>query len=85
MRLPMTNAASPAAVNRVAQLGRRERIRFVVANRPEGRQLADALAGHLGARAVVFDNFPDAAPGVPAGYDTLLAGNVDALLRAVAP
>lgn len=80
-----TDAASPAAINRVVQLGRRERVRFVVANRPEGRQLADALAGHLGLRAVVFDNFPGAAPGTPAGYDALLAGNVDALLRAAAP
>jgi zinc transport system substrate-binding protein len=80
-----TDAASPAAVNQVMQLGRRAGVRFVVANRPEGRQLADALAGHLGARVVVFDNFPAAATGAPAGYDALLADNVDALLRAAAP
>lgn len=32
---------------------------FIIANLPEGRRLADALAGRLGATVVVFDNFPD--------------------------
>jgi zinc transport system substrate-binding protein len=34
-------------------------VKLVIANAPEGRQLADALAARLRVPVVVFDNFPD--------------------------
>ena len=58
-----------------------QEIRFVVANKQEGTALAKALAERLGAKAVVFSNFPELS-GEASGFDTLLRANVDALLRA---
>lgn len=55
--------------------------RLVIANRPEGRRLADALAERLGAAVVVFDNFPD--PERHGGrFDGLLRDNVLRLIEA---
>ena len=58
-----------------------QEVRFVVANKQEGTALAKALAERLGAKAVVFSNFPELS-GEASGFDTLLRANVDALLRA---
>ena len=56
-------------------------VRFVIANKQEGTALAKALAERLGARAVVFSNFPELSGG-PSGFDELLRANVEELLRA---
>ena len=56
-------------------------VRFVIANRQEGTALAKALAERLGAKAVVFSNFPELSGGA-SGFDELLRANVDELLRA---
>lgn len=56
-------------------------VRFVIANKQEGTALAKALAERLGARAVVFSNFPELSGGA-SGFDELLRANVDELLRA---
>ena len=56
-------------------------VRFVIANKQEGTALAKALAEQLGAKAVVFSNFPELT-GRPSGFDELLRANLDALLRA---
>ncbi len=56
-------------------------VRFVIANKQEGTALAKALAERLGARAVVFSNFPELR-GEASGFNTLLRANVDALIRA---
>ncbi len=56
-------------------------VRFVIANKQEGTALAKALAERLGARAVVFSNFPELSGGL-AGFDELLRANVEKLLRA---
>jgi ABC-type Zn uptake system ZnuABC Zn-binding protein ZnuA len=58
-----------------------QEVRFVIANKQEGTALAKALAERLGARAVVFSNFPELR-GEASGFDALLRANVDALLRA---
>jgi ABC-type Zn uptake system ZnuABC Zn-binding protein ZnuA len=56
-------------------------VRFVIANKQEGTALAEALAERLGARAVVFSNFPELR-GQDSGFDILLRANVEALLQA---
>jgi zinc transport system substrate-binding protein len=56
-------------------------VRFVVANKQEGTAMAKALAERLGARAVVFSNFPELI-GRKGGFHELLRENVDALIRA---
>ncbi len=64
-------------VNEAIQLADSRGAMLVIANRPQGRQLADALADRLGARVVVFGNFPDAAEGDFAG---LVRANVSRLV-----
>ncbi|HNY79726.1 MAG: zinc ABC transporter substrate-binding protein [Sedimentisphaerales bacterium] len=61
-----------------------QEIRFVVANQQEGAALAGALADRLGARAVVFSNFPSQADKAT-GFDRLLRDNVQGLIAAVTP
>jgi len=56
-------------------------VRFVIANKQEGTGIAEALAERLGAKAVVFGNFPEAT-GRASGFDELLRANVQALLEA---
>lgn len=61
-----------------------QEIRFVVANQQEGTALAGALADRLGAKAVVFSNFPSQADKAM-GFDRLLRDNVQGLIAAVTP
>jgi zinc transport system substrate-binding protein len=56
-------------------------VRFVIANRQEGTALAAALAERLGAKAVVFSNFPERNVGA-LGFDGLVRANVQTLLEA---
>jgi len=70
-----------AGIDRCIKKAQGQNIRFVVANQQEGTALAQALAERLGARAVVFGNFPELR-GQTGGYHALLRANVDALIRA---
>jgi zinc transport system substrate-binding protein len=54
--------------------------RIVVANEPEGRRSADAVAERLDARVVVFANFPE--PDKELAFDGLVQRNLAALLGA---
>jgi zinc transport system substrate-binding protein len=56
-------------------------VRFVVANKQEGTGLADALAGRLGAKVMVFSNFPGLGSG-QSSFDMLIRENVQVLLEA---
>lgn len=77
------DTALPSQINQAVQQGQEHGITLVVANLPEGRQLADALADRLGAAVVVFGNFPEADG--PEAFDRLVRGNVTALLEAARP
>lgn len=57
-----------------------QEVRFVIANKQEGTALAKALAEQLGAKAVVFSNFPELT-GRPSGFDELLRANAGDLLE----
>jgi ABC-type Zn uptake system ZnuABC Zn-binding protein ZnuA len=67
-------------IDDAVKLGEAENCRIVVANRPEGTQLASSLASRLGARLVVFDNFPAMTPQQP-DFDAMVRQNVRALLN----
>lgn len=72
--------ATPGQIDGAVKSGEQAGVRFVIANLPEGRQLADALADRLHAKVVVFENFPggDEQPA----FDALVRRNVTALVEA---
>jgi zinc transport system substrate-binding protein len=81
------SAADTAGVGQVddaVRQGEAAGAALVIANFPEGRKLADALAGRLGATVVVFGNFPALDRG-HARFDDLVAANVAALVKAAGP
>ncbi len=55
--------------------------KLVVANRPDGTQLADLIADHLGGPVAVFDNFPSMT-GAQTGFEGMLVDNVGRLIAA---
>ncbi len=77
------DTALPSQINEAVQRGLEDGVRLIVANLPEGRQLADALADRLGARVVVFGNFPEVDG--PEAFDRLVRRNVTALIEAARP
>jgi zinc transport system substrate-binding protein len=58
-------------------------VKLIIANEPEGRQAADALADRFRATVVVFANFP--SPDAELPFDSLVRHNVAALLDAAQP
>jgi len=76
-----SDRASVGELGQAVRAGEASAVRFVVANRPEGRNAADALADRLAATVVVFDNFPDTTAG-HRNFEDLLRANVEALLAA---
>lgn len=77
--------ADTASVREIdAAIRKGKSAKLVVANLPEGRGLADALAERLGAKVVVFGNFPDAASH-HGRFDGLFRDNVGRLIAAAAP
>jgi len=77
------DTATPGQIDEAVKTGDRAGVRLVVANLPEGRQLADALADRLGAKVVVFDNFPRRRGSQ--AFDELVRANVAALVEAARP
>lgn len=75
------DTASIREIEAALAAGKLTPVQWVIANRPEGRRTADALAEHLGARVIVFDNFPP-IENRRVRFDDLLLGNVAALLQA---
>ena len=75
------DTAAAGRLNRAVVAGEQAGVTLVIANRPEGRRVADALAERLGAATVVFGNFPAPDQGQSA-FDDLLAANLRALLEA---
>jgi zinc transport system substrate-binding protein len=67
-------------IEKAIKNGQTAGVRLIVANEPEGRQSADALADRLHAQVVVFANFP--APDVELPFDAMVRHNVAALIDA---
>ena len=59
--------------------GKFKNVKFIIANKPEGRRLADALAERLNAKVVVFGNFPEDKDDVY--FDAMVLNNVAALIN----
>lgn len=77
------DTAPPSEIDQAIKAGEEAGIRLLVANRPEGRQMADALADRLGARVVMFGNFPE-RNGAGA-FDELVRRNVALLIESTRP
>jgi ABC-type Zn uptake system ZnuABC Zn-binding protein ZnuA len=77
------DTASIGEIEEAIDAGKLAQIKLVIANLPEGRRTADALAERLKARVVVFENFPALRNG-RVSFDEMLSGNVETLLRAAA-
>lgn len=80
-------AADTASIGEIEEAigaGKLEQVKLVVANLPEGRRTADALAERLKARVVVFENFPALRNG-RVSFDAMLQSNLTALVQAAAP
>lgn len=78
------DSAGVGQVDHAVRQGEQAGVKLIIANRPEGRRVADALANRLGALVVVFGNFPALGSGQNS-FDDLIEANVDALVKAANP
>ena len=79
-------AADTAGIGEIEEAiraGTAAQVGLVIANLPEGRHTADALAERLQARVVVLENFPALREG-RVSFDEMANANLDALLRSAA-
>ena len=76
--------ASVAEIDDAITAGKLAEVKLVIANLPEGRRTADALAERLKARVAVFGNFPALDHG-RVWFDDLIRTNVAVLLAADRP
>jgi ABC-type Zn uptake system ZnuABC Zn-binding protein ZnuA len=83
-RFRAADTASIGEIEAAIDAGKLAQIKLVIANLPEGRRTADALAERLKARVVVFENFP-ALHGGRVAFDAMFQDNVQALLNTSAP
>ncbi|MBN1393823.1 MAG: hypothetical protein JW959_02165 [Pirellulales bacterium] len=74
---PAADGASTGGIDLAINDADAAGVRLIVANRPEGRRAADALADRLGAQVVVFANFPDSEK--PRAFDAMVRANLAAL------
>ena len=75
------DTASVGEIEAAIDAGTLGQVKLVIANLPEGRRTADALAGRLKARVAVFENFPALQSG-RVSFDAMLNANVEAFLQA---
>ncbi len=76
------DTASIGQVEQAIRAGESLSVAAVIANRPEGRKVADVLSRRLNAPVAVFGNFPEFRDGGHPPFDALLVANVEALLAA---
>lgn len=75
------DTSSVAEIDEAISAGKCAEVRLVIANLPEGRRTADALADRLHARVAAFGNFPALQRG-RVSFDDLVSGNIYALITA---
>lgn len=76
---------TPVQIDHNLQTAKQRQIKLVVANKQEGTEIAEILAGRLKVRCVVFSNFPenDEQNTAVAGYDRLVNENINRLIEAM--
>lgn len=77
------DTASIGEIEEAIDAGKLAQVKLVIANVPEGRRTADALAERLKARVVVFENFPVLCNS-RVSFDGMVSANIEALLRTAA-
>jgi ABC-type Zn uptake system ZnuABC Zn-binding protein ZnuA len=75
------DTASIGEIEHAIDAGTFSSAKLVIANLPEGRRTADALAERLSGKVVVFENFP-ALQGNRVSFDQMFTSNVEALVKA---
>jgi len=80
---PTTDGSALSEIDEAVKQGHESAVRLIVANVPEGRQAADALADRFSAHVVVLGNFPDGQG--PDSFERLVRDNVSLLVKAVEP
>jgi ABC-type Zn uptake system ZnuABC Zn-binding protein ZnuA len=78
------DTASIAEMDKAIASGRFHDVKLIIANLPEGRRSADALADRLKARVGVFGNFP-ALEHDRVCFDDMVRENVESLVKASRP
>jgi zinc transport system substrate-binding protein len=78
------DSSSVAEIDDAIREGKLSDVKLVIANLPEGRRTADALAERLHARVVVLGNFPLSKNG-RVSFDDLVADNAEELVRRAQP
>ena len=77
------DTAQPSQIDGAVKAGEQAGVKLIVANLPEGRQLADALGDRLRVPVVVFGNFPEKLQ--PQAFEQLVRRNVTTLIEAAKP
>jgi len=78
-----SDAETPAGINQCLRQAKDKTVRFVIANKQEGTELATALAERLNANVVIFSNFPSGQSDIDntPGFNSLLLENISSLLN----
>lgn len=69
------DAVSTNAIDEAVAASEKAGVKWIIANLPEGRRMADALADRLGATVIVFGNFPESSE--TEAFDDLFRRNVE--------
>jgi zinc transport system substrate-binding protein len=79
-----SDTETPGSINQCLRQAKNKTVRFVIANKQEGTELATALAERLNADMVVFSNFPSGRSDTDStpGFNSLLLENIFGLLNA---
>ncbi len=79
-----SDAETPGTIQSALQSAAKQPVRWVIANRQEGTDLAQSLAKRLSVPLVVFGNFPEAIGdrGDQPAFDSLVGDNVRRLVEA---
>jgi zinc transport system substrate-binding protein len=81
--LTSADTARPSTLDDAVAAGQRAGVKWIIANRPEGRRLADVVADRLDATVLVFDNFPESDQRE--AFDRLVRANVRTLVEGARP
>jgi zinc transport system substrate-binding protein len=77
------DSATASAMEDAVAASEKAGVKWIIANLPEGRRMADVLADRLGATVIVFGNFPE--PDEEQSFDALVRRNVNHLTAAARP